>query len=148
MLYFLHMEPNGQEIEDLSSAPDIRDLMKKPEPVEQKKSGGLLRKIKWLFVLALILAIAIFVGSTVGVNKLRSLRAQVQVDNFIASLYPTQQVVGKVCQGEDTDNDSYVSCAVTITSRENPLSVQCPTIIKSYMGTTCRLTPGVSPVNS
>lgn len=143
------MEPNGQEIENLSNAPDLKDLMKKPEPVvAPKKSGGLLRKIKWLFILASVLAIVIFFASTIGVNKLRSLRAEAQVNNFIASLYPTQAVVGKVCQGEDTDNDSYVSCAVTITGRENPLSVQCPTIIKSYMGTTCRLTPGVSPVNS
>lgn len=115
---------------------------------ETPKKGSLLRKIKWLFILAAVLAVVIFVASTVGVNKLRSLRAQTQVDNFIGSLYPTQAVVGKVCQGEDTDNDSYVSCAVTITARENPLSVQCPTIFKSYMGTTCRLTPGVSPVNS
>lgn len=142
------MEPNGQEIEDLSNAPNIKDLMKKPESVEPKKSGGLLRKIKWLFILATILAVVIFVAATFGVNKLRSLRAEAQVHNFIASLYPAQAVVGKVCQGEDTDNDSYVSCAVTITNRENPLSVQCPTIFKSYLGTTCRLTPGVSPVNS
>ncbi len=117
-------------------------------PESTPRKGSLIRKIKWLFILAAFLAVVIFVASTVGINKLRSLRAQAQVDNFIGSLYPAQAVVGKVCQGEDTDNDSYVSCAVTITGRENPLSVQCPTIFKSYMGTTCRLTPGVSPVNS
>lgn len=131
------MEPTQSPVEETKKVAE-----------EAPKKGSLLRKIKWLFILAAILAAVIFVASTVGVNKLRSLRAQAQVDNFIGSLYPTQSVVGKVCQGEDTDNDSYVSCAVTITSRENPLSVQCPTIFKSYMGTTCRLTPGVSPVNS
>ena len=131
------MEPTQSPVEETNKVAE-----------EAPKKGSLLRKIIWLFILAAILAAVIFVASTVGVNKLRSLRAQAQVDNFIGSLYPTQSVVGKVCQGEDTDNDSYVSCAVTITSRENPLSVQCPTIFKSYMGTTCRLTPGVSPVNS
>jgi hypothetical protein len=128
--------------------PTINTVETKKTVDNTPKKSSLLRKVKWLFILAAILAIVIFIGSTVGVNKLRSMRGEAQVDNFVGSLYPTQTVVGKVCQGEDTDNDSYVSCAVTITGRENPLSVQCPTIFKSYMGTTCRLTPGVSPVNS
>lgn len=131
------MEPTQEPTP--KTAPFLKDAQTKTSMVT---------KIKWLFISAVILAVIIFVASTLGVNKLRSLRAEAQVNNFIGSLYPSQAVVGKVCQGEDTDNDSYVSCAVTITNRENPLSVQCPTIFKSFMGTTCRLTPGVSPVNS
>jgi flagellar basal body-associated protein FliL len=111
------------------------------------KKGSMLWKIKLVIFLAVVLAAVFFLASTIGINKLRQMRAETQVTVFVKALYPDQSVVGKVCQGEDTDSDSYVSCAVTLTSRENPLSVQCPTIVKSYLGTTCRLTPGTSPVN-
>jgi ABC-type phosphate/phosphonate transport system permease subunit len=127
---------------------DIKNTTEEDLNVGNKKtSSNFLRMTKWVIIFAAVLAVAIFFASTVGVNKLRSARAGAQVTDFIGALYPSSTIVGKVCQGEDTDNDGYVSCAVTITSRENPLSVQCPTIMASFLGTTCRLTPGVSPVN-
>jgi flagellar basal body-associated protein FliL len=133
------MEPNGQQIEDLSDAPNLSDLMQKPQAPEKKKSG-LLRKIKWLFILAIILAIAIFVGSTVGVNKLRSVRATSEAKNYVAKLYPGYTIGGSVCQGEDTDGDTYVSCDLNIgnTTENRVINIQCPTIIKSFLGTSCK----------
>jgi ABC-type phosphate/phosphonate transport system permease subunit len=127
---------------------DIKNTHKEDLSMPSKRTtSSFLRLAKWVVIFAAVLAIVIFFASTIGINKLRSARAGAQVTDFVSALYPSSTIVGKVCQGEDTDNDSYVSCAVTISSRENPLSVQCPTIVASYLGTTCRLTPGVSPVN-
>ncbi|MEN9852325.1 MAG: hypothetical protein RI996_268 [Candidatus Parcubacteria bacterium] len=124
-------------------------LIERESSMQSKSTqkSGVFSKIKMIVFLAVVLAIVFFIGSTLGVNTLRQMRAETQVTRFVKALYPDQSVVGKICQGEDTDTDGYVSCAVTLTLRENPLSVQCPTILKSYLGTTCRLTPGTSPVN-
>jgi hypothetical protein len=133
------MEPNGQQIEDLSDAPNISDLMQKPK-IEEKKKGGLLRKIKWLLILAIILAIAIFIGSTVGVNKLRSIRATSEAKSYVSKLYPGYTIGGSVCQGEDTDGDTYVSCDLNIgnATDNRVINIQCPTILKSFLGTSCK----------
>lgn len=136
------MEPNGQQIEDLSDAPNLSDLMQKPQAPEKKKSGGLLRKIKWLLILAVILAIAIFIGSTVGVNKLRSIRATSEAKSYVSKLYPGYAIGGSVCQGEDTDGDTYVSCDLNIgnNTENRVINIQCPTIWKSFLGTSCKQT--------
>jgi hypothetical protein len=133
------MEPNTQGIEDISAAPSIKELTKKPEVIQPKK-GSLLRKIKWLLILAVILAIGIFLASTIGVNHLRSLRATSEAKNYVEKLYPGYSIGGSVCQGEDTDGDTYVSCDLNIgNSTDNRvINVQCPTIIKSFLGTSCK----------
>ena len=58
--------------------------------------------------------------------------------------------MGKSCQGEDSDNNGYVTCNFRLKSTtqntdntNNPMSektitLQCPTFIKSYMGTSCK----------
>ena len=132
------MNPN-EIIEDLTDAPNLQDLMVKEVPAEKKK-GGILKKIKWLFILAIILAIGIFVASTVGVNKLRSIRATSEAKSYVSKLYPGYTIGGSVCQGEDTDADAYVSCDLNIgNSTENRvINIQCPTIIKSFLGTSCK----------
>jgi hypothetical protein len=136
------MEPNGQEIEDISDAPSIVELTT-PKNTKPIKKSSLLKKLKWIFVLALILALLIFVGSTIGVNKLRSMRAESQSVNYVSKLYPGYTIGGIVCQGEDTDSDSYVSCDLNIgnladTADNRVINVQCPTIIKSFLGTSCK----------
>lgn len=134
------MEPNGQQIEDLSDAPTIQDLMQKPVEAKTKKKGNLMRTMKVVLVLAVILAILIFVASTIGVNKLRSMRAASEAQNYVSKLYPGYTIGGLVCQGEDTDSDSYVSCDLNIgnTTENRVINVQCPTIFKSFLGTSCK----------
>jgi hypothetical protein len=133
------MELNGQEVEDISSAPTIAELTK-PKEVTPVKKGSLLRKLKWLLILAGILAIGIFVASTIGVNKLRSMRAEGEAKVYVSKLYPGYTIGGIICQGEDTDTDSYVSCDLNIgnTIENRVINVQCPTIIKSFLGTSCK----------
>ncbi len=140
MIYFLYMEPNGQQIEDLSDAPNIKDLMKKPEVVVPKKKGTLMRTLKIVLVLAVLLAIGIFLASTIGVNKVRSMRATTESTKYVAKLYPGYTIGGSVCQGEDTDGDSYVSCDLNIgnATDNRVINIQCPTIIKSFLGTSCK----------
>lgn len=99
-----------------------------------------MKKIKWLLIFAIVLAIAIFVGSTIGVNKLRSVRATSEAKNYVSKLYPGYTIGGSVCQGEDTDGDTYVSCDLNIgnTTDNRVINIQCPTIVKSFLGTSCK----------
>ncbi len=59
MLYFPYMEPNGQEIEDLSDAPNLRDLMQKPGAVAPKKKSSAAMLVMVL-ILVIIIAAGIF----------------------------------------------------------------------------------------
>jgi hypothetical protein len=112
----------------------------KTEPA--KKSWSLMKKIKWIFILALVLALVIFLISTIGVNKLRSMRATSEARTYVSQLYPGYGIDGSVCQGEDTDADSYVSCDLNISNGTDNriINIQCPTIVKSFLGTSCKQT--------
>jgi hypothetical protein len=105
-----------------------------------KKGWPLIKKIKWIFILAMFLAVAIFLMSTIGVNKLRSLRATSEAHTYVSQLYPGYVISGSVCQGEDTDADKYVSCDLNISNSTDSriINIQCPTIMKSFLGTSCK----------
>jgi uncharacterized protein HemX len=58
------MEPNGQQIEDLSDAPNIQDLMQKPAPptTTQKKSSTLTLVVVLLVVVVAAAVFAMYSG--------------------------------------------------------------------------------------
>jgi uncharacterized protein HemX len=65
MIYFHYMEPNGQEIEDLTDAPNLKDLMQKPDAVTttKKKSSTLVLVVMLLVVvIAAAAAFAVYSG--------------------------------------------------------------------------------------
>ncbi len=105
---------------------------------------------KYLFLLGVILLIvAGFYMYFIAGNQLRSARGLVKGGEYIAKLYGDYTVVGKNCQGEDTNLDGYVTCNFRLkyTAKENMFGdlipekttiLQCPTFIKSYMGTSCK----------
>lgn len=102
---------------------------------------------KILFLLFLVIVVgggfAAYVYSKIFIKDLRAGRAETMSAKYIANLYSDYQVIGKNCQGEDTNGDSYVSCDVRIMRGSDPLSekvlnLQCPTMWKSYTGNTCK----------
>ena len=77
-----------------------------------------------------------------GVKKLQSNIAVSSGEMYISKMYGEYAVLGKSCQGEDTDGDTYVSCDFRIkrtsSSEERVLHLQCPTMWKSITGSVCK----------
>lgn len=102
---------------------------------------------KLFFLLFFIIAVgggfATYIYAKILIKDLRAGRAETMSEKYIANLYSEYQIIGKNCQGEDTNNDSYVSCDIRIqkgsdTVTEKVLNLQCPTMWKSYTGNTCK----------
>jgi flagellar basal body-associated protein FliL len=84
-----------------------------------------------------------YVYAKIFIKDLRSTRAETMSSKYVANLYTEYQIVGRNCQGEDTNGDSYVSCDIRIqkgsdNTTEKVLNLQCPTMWKSYTGNTCK----------
>jgi len=76
-----------------------------------------------------------------GVKKLQSSMAVSSGESYISKMYSEYSVLGKSCQGEDTDGDTYVSCDFRIknpSNAERVLHLQCPTMWKSITGSVCK----------
>jgi hypothetical protein len=115
---------------------------KESQAVGSKKGWSLAKKVKWITILVLFLAVAIFLATTIGINKARSFRANSEARQYVEELYPGYKIEGSVCQGEDTDLDAYVSCDLNISkdSISRVINIQCPTILKSFLGNSCKQT--------
>jgi hypothetical protein len=95
----------------------------------------------FLVLLFLVLFGAAYIGGSMLVRAARASVAQSRGQAYVAKLYAEYAIVGENCQGEDTDNDSYVSCDFRIKnalSEERVIHLQCPTIWKSFLGDTCK----------
>ena len=95
------------------------------------------------YVYGLIILIAIIGGVYfyyIGSNSVRSARALSEGEAYVNKMYSEYAIAGKVCQGQDTDGDGYVSCDFRIKSdtKEDVINLQCPTFISSYLGTSCK----------
>jgi hypothetical protein len=57
-------------------------------------------------------------------------------------MYSDYTIAGESCQGEDTNGDSYITCNFRLKENTNgaekTITLQCPTFIKSYIGTSCK----------
>lgn len=75
-------------------------------------------------------------------NQLRSARGETVSAKYLSKMYADYQVLGKNCQGEDTDNDGYVTCNARVkqerTGNEKTVTLQCPTFVKSFLATSCK----------
>lgn len=107
-----------------------------------------MKKYIVLFIFILILALSLPFVYVSTKNTIQSKRATKKGEVYIKELYKEYTILGNVCQGEDTDNDAYVSCDFRIKNSSNDggertISIQCPTFWKSFLGTSCKQTRGI-----
>lgn len=92
-------------------------------------------------IVFLIVCAVAFFGTSMLVRSVRASVAQHKGDAFVQKLYAEYAIVGKSCQGEDTDADAYVSCDFRLKGpegNERIVHLQCPTIWKSLIGNVCK----------
>jgi hypothetical protein len=93
-------------------------------------------------IVVVLLSIAGLYAYFILGNQLRSSRGEVMGGKYIAKMYADYSVLGKNCQGEDTDSNGYITCNARIkqdgTGVEKTVTLQCPTLIKSYLATSCK----------
>lgn len=104
-----------------------------------------MKKIMFLLFLIIIVGggFAAYIYAKVFIKDMRAGRAETMSEKYVRNLYSEYQVVGHNCQGEDTNGDYYVSCDLRIQKGSDPLTervlnLQCPTMWKSYTGSTCK----------
>lgn len=100
-------------------------------------------KVLVFLVLAVVAIGAVFFGFAILSKTVRGMIAENRGTSFIGDLYAEYAIVGGNCQGEDTDDDSYVSCDFRIRNPANDervVHLQCPTIWKTILGNTCKET--------
>lgn len=104
-----------------------------------------MKKIKFFSFVFLVLTITFggYFYSIVFIKDIRASRAETMGEKYIKNLYAEYSILGKNCQGEDTNNDSYVSCDFRIqvtgaSSSDKVIKLQCPTMWKSFTGNTCK----------
>lgn len=95
-----------------------------------------------LFALVfLIVLVAAYLGASILIRAARASVAEGRGVTFVNQVYAEYAIVGQNCQGEDTDNDSYVSCDFRLRnaqSEERMVHLQCPGIWKSILRNTCK----------
>lgn len=96
-----------------------------------------------IFILVIGLGIAGYFGPIILYKNFQANRAVTMSEKYVANLYSEYHVIGKNCQGEDTNVDTYVSCDIRIQkgeeiATEKVLNLSCPTLWKSYTGSTCK----------
>ena len=104
-----------------------------------------MKKILYFILLILILVVIFggYYGQIILRKNIQSSRAITMSEKYVANLYSEYHIIGKNCQGEDTNADTYVSCDLRIEKGEDPttekvLNLSCPTLWKSYTGSTCK----------
>ncbi len=97
-------------------------------------------------ILGAVMALVVIIGGLYGYfvlgNQLRSFRGETMSAKYLNKMYADYQVLGKNCQGEDTDSNGYITCNARIkqdgTGIEKTITLQCPTLLKSYLYTSCK----------
>lgn len=111
-----------------------------------------MQKVKGISIilgLILLVILALYMYLVMG-NQLRASRGEKKVADYVGTMYADYQSRGVSCQGEDSDNNGYITCNVRIEKMieatstgntagvEKTLSLQCPTFWKSFMATSCK----------
>ena len=99
-----------------------------------------LKKISLLIVIVLVFVSGLYFYFIFG-NQMRASRAETKSKDYVVKMYADYNAIGYSCQGEDSNNDGYVTCNIRIKSMagvEKTLTLQCPTYIKSWMATSCK----------
>lgn len=95
-------------------------------------------------ILGAVIALVVIIGGLYGYfilgNQLRAARGISQGEEYASKMYSDYSLVGKNCQGEDTNGDGYITCNFRIKNQQNEktITLQCPTFIKSYLATSCK----------
>lgn len=100
-----------------------------------------MKKFLFIFLLLLILGAGGYFYSVLFIKDFRATRAEAEGADYINKVYTEYQIVGKDCQGEDTDNNSYVTCGFRIknaSGTERTVRLECPTVIRGLLGSNCR----------
>ncbi len=100
-----------------------------------------MKKYLFLIILLALIAGGLYAYFILG-NQLRAARGEVTGKDYVAKLYSDYSIAGSSCQGEDTNNDGYVTCNFRLKEKvsavEKTITLQCPTLIKSFMATSCK----------
>lgn len=97
--------------------------------------------MKKYVVLLVVLTLLFIYGYFIGIKHIQASVSHNDAKNYIEKMYSDYTLIGENCQGEDTDNDSYVSCDLRLKNtagNEKILHLQCPIITKSLTGTVCK----------
>lgn len=100
-----------------------------------------MKKYLFLIILLALIAGGLYAYFILG-NQMRSSRGISIGKEYAMKMYSDYTVAGSNCQGEDTNNDGYVTCNFRLKEKvsgaEKTITLQCPTFIKSYMATSCK----------
>lgn len=100
---------------------------------------------KFLFLIIILSVIGAIIGgyvySIIFMKDFRAGRAEARGMDYVSKVYTEYAIVGKTCQGEDTDDNSYVTCGFRIKNPEGierTVRLECPTIMKGFFGSSCK----------
>lgn len=100
-----------------------------------------MKKYFYFFIVLLVILIGLYSYFVAG-NQLRAWRGESMGADFVQKLYGDYSILGKSCQGEDSNSDGYITCNFRLKANsdnaEKVITLQCPTFIKSYTGTSCK----------
>jgi hypothetical protein len=100
-----------------------------------------MKKYLYIIILLALVAAGLYLYFVAG-NQLRAWRGGITGSDYAAKLYGDYSVIGQSCQGEDSNDDGYITCNFrlrsSVSAEEKTLILQCPTFWKSYMGTSCK----------
>ena len=100
--------------------------------------------MKKVFVMVVIILILVSAGYSYFIlgNQMRSMRGESLGKKYVSKVYTDFLIVGKNCQGEDVDGNSYITCNFRLkqsgSGTEKVITLQCPTFIKSFLATSCK----------
>ncbi len=98
-----------------------------------------LKKISLLIIIVLLVMAGLYFYFIFG-NQMRASRAETKSREYVTKMYADYAPIGYGCQGEDSNNDGYVTCNFRLKQNitEKTITLQCPTYIKSFMATNCK----------
>lgn len=98
-----------------------------------------MKKILGAALALIILAAGLYSYFILG-NQMRASRGISKGEEYASKMYADYAIVGKNCQGEDSNSDGYITCNFRLKSatNEKTVTLQCPTFIKSFMATSCK----------
>lgn len=98
-----------------------------------------MKKIFGAALALIIIAAGLYSYFILG-NQMRASRGISKGEDYASKMYSDYVIVGKNCQGEDSNGDGYITCNLRLKSatNEKTVTLQCPTFIKSFMATSCK----------
>lgn len=100
-----------------------------------------MKKILFPIIIIIILMAFIYSYFILG-NQLRTNRGIEKGRDYVTKMYNDFSIAGENCQGEDSDNNGYITCNFRLKStadqNERTITLQCPTFVKSFLATSCK----------